>query len=148
MRQRTKSREIALKILYQADLLEDEPKNLIAEFMHYLSLDENESLSPAIKEFAIALVEGTLSKKEEIDGIITSFAKNWQLNRMAVIDRNIMRMASYELLYMDDIPPKVSINEAVELAKKFGDVDSGKFVNGILDKVSKKSGESLGEKKS
>lgn len=148
MRHRTKSREIALKILYQSDLVEDETKDLITDFFSYLTEEEKQELPSSIKEFAIALIEGTLSKKEEIDSIISSFAKNWHLDRMAVIDRNIMRMASYELLYRDDIPPKVSINEAVELAKKYGDVDSGKFVNGILDKISKKSGKCLGEKKS
>jgi len=91
-----------------------------------------------VQEYANIIVNGVLDKIGKIDSIITSYAENWELKRMAVIDRNVMRMACFELLFLDDIPPKVSINEAVNLAKKYGDVDSGKFVNGILDKISKK----------
>jgi N utilization substance protein B len=89
----------------------------------------------SIKEFAISLARGTLEHIKTIDAAISSHAQNWHLERMAVIDRNIMRMACYELLYVNDIPAKVSINEAVDLAKKYGDTESGKFVNGILDKI-------------
>ena len=74
---------------------------------------------------------------QAIDQKITHYATNWQMNRMAIIDRNVLRLGVYELLYTEDIPPKVSINEAVELAKKFGDIESSKFVNGILDKIHK-----------
>jgi transcription antitermination factor NusB len=72
-----------------------------------------------------------------IDKVISDYATNWELKRMAVTDRNILRFATYELLFMKDIPPKVSINEAIDIAKKYGDRDSGKFVNGILDKINK-----------
>jgi N utilization substance protein B len=90
-----------------------------------------------VKDFANSLVKGTYENLARIDGLISKYAEHWEIKRMAVIDRNILRMGIFELLYMDDIPPKVSINEAIELAKKYGDIDSGKFVNGILDKVKK-----------
>jgi N utilization substance protein B len=78
-----------------------------------------------------------IEKLNQIDEIITSCATNWQIKRMAVVDRNILRLSTYELLFLKDIPPKVSINEAVDIAKKYGDVNSGKFVNGIIDKINK-----------
>ena len=72
-----------------------------------------------------------------LNSVIKKYVKNWEIERMAIIDRNILRLASFELMFVDDIPPKVSINEAVELAKRFGDIDSPRFVNGILDKIYK-----------
>jgi len=91
--------------------------------------------------FADSLVKGVVEKMDELDAVISGSATNWQLKRMAAVDRNILRMAAYELLFVKDIPPKVSINEAIEIAKKYGDADSGKFVNGILDKISKTKGD-------
>lgn len=85
-------------------------------------------------EFAQQLVKGTLEHIGEIDALISSISKEWQLSRMANVDRNIIRLALYELKFREDIPPNVSVNEAVELAKIFGGVDSGRFVNGILGK--------------
>jgi N utilization substance protein B len=85
--------------------------------------------------FAEPLIRATIEHQDEIDKLIKKYAQNWELNRMAVVDRNILRLAIYEMLYRDDIPPVVSINEAVDIAKKFSTQDSGKFVNGILDKI-------------
>jgi transcription antitermination factor NusB len=136
MRKRTRAREIALQILYQVDIRGEELGSIAEDFFN-TRLCDDDMPEPSIKEFALNLAKGTLEHIQSIDSIITSYAQNWQLERMAVIDRNIMRMACYELLHIDDIPPKVSINEAVDLAKKYGDTDSGKFVNGILDKVKK-----------
>ena len=136
MRKRTRAREIALQVLYQVDIRDEELGSIAEDFFKSQFCDDDMP-EPSIKEFALNLAKGTLEHIQSIDSIITSYAQNWQLERMAVIDRNIMRMACYELLYIDDIPPKVSINEAVDLAKKYGDTDSGKFVNGILDKVKK-----------
>ena len=93
-----------------------------------------------VKDFANDLVRGVCEHREAIDRLITRHATNWQLERMAVIDKNIIRCATYELLYRDDVPPKVSINEAIDIAKKYGDKYSGKFVNGVLDKISKTEG--------
>ena len=85
--------------------------------------------------FADPLIRGTLEHRDAIDEHIKKHAKNWELHRIAAVDRNIMRLAIYEMLFREDIPPIVSINEAVDIAKKFSTQDSGKFVNGILDKV-------------
>src|SRR5947207_74318 len=89
----------------------------------------------AVRLFAEPLIQGTLEHRDELDAIIKKHAINWELHRIAAVDRNILRLAIYEMLYRDDIPPIVSINEAVDIAKKFSTLDSGKFVNGILDKV-------------
>ncbi|HXC97864.1 MAG TPA: transcription antitermination factor NusB, partial [Verrucomicrobiae bacterium] len=88
-----------------------------------------------IRVFADPLIRGTLQFRDEADGCIVKHAQNWELHRIAAVDRNILRLAIYEMLHRDDIPPVVSINEAVDIAKKFSTQDSGKFVNGILDKV-------------
>lgn len=132
MRKRTQAREFALIILYQKDVTRFEIQQVADNFW----LDQKESDSE-IKEFTGRLVFGVNQNLDSIDEKISSYATNWQLKRMAIIDRNILRLGLYELLYADDIPPKVTINEAVELAKKFGDVESSKFVNGILDKIHK-----------
>jgi len=131
MRKGTIARECALKILYRIDISAEE----VAEAsLGYWA--DNPQGAP-IQEFADQLVVGTIKNIKNIDEVISKYAENWHIKRMAVIDRNVMRMAVFELLDMDDIPLKVSINEAIDLAKKYGDVDSGKFVNGILDKISK-----------
>ena len=134
VRKRTKARELALQLLYQADVTGVDARKLIDGFF---GTDANMSEDPTVKEFAVSLVTSVIEKIDLLDAEVSKSATNWQLDRMATVDRNILRMASYELLYRDDIPPKVAINEAVELAKKYGDLESGKFVNGILDKINK-----------
>jgi len=132
MRRRSKARALALKFLYQIDISKEDPAgNALAHFWQ-----EHRTVR-SVKEFTTQLIIGTLENLAQIDSVLSKYARNWQLKRMAVVDRNILRLASYELLFLEDIPRKVSINEAVELAKKYGDVDSGKFVNGILDKIHK-----------
>ncbi len=133
MRKRTQSRECALKILYQKDVT-NFGLDVIAERFWQ---DAHEEYSPQIREFTTRLVYGVSEHCQEIDQKIMAYATNWQLKRMAFIDRNILRLGVFELFYAEDIPPKVTINEAVELAKKFGDLESSKFVNGILDKMHK-----------
>ncbi|MFC1703710.1 transcription antitermination factor NusB [Candidatus Omnitrophota bacterium] len=142
MRKRTKARECALKILYQVDITGDSCKDSLEMFWQTSGTQEG-----AVKEFATRLVEGTFAHLKEIDKEIAKSAANWQMKRMAVVDRNILRIATFEILYLDDIPPKVSINEAVDLAKKFGDNDSGRFVNGIIDKIKSTSCEKKDDKK-
>jgi N utilization substance protein B len=129
VRKRTKAREIALKVLYQQDLL----KGLSEE--ERLAFIRSQSGPRDVQSFSLELIGGTLEKRKEIDRIIADLAQNWIIDRMSVVDRNILRMAVFEILFRDDIPSKVAINEAVELAKKYGDKHSGAFVNGILDKV-------------
>lgn len=132
MRKRTQGREIALKILYQIDVSNTDPIKAIDDFFVY----NEESLSE-VKEFSAKLILGTRENLETVDKKISGFATNWELKRMAIVDRNILRLACFELMYLNDIPSKVTINEAVELAKKYGGIDSGKFTNGILDKINK-----------
>ncbi len=131
MRSRTKSREYALQMLYQFDIRHAEPSQLTEEFWR------DQELSPEIKAFANTLFSGTVERLAEIDPLIARHADNWDLKRMAVIDRNILRLGVFELRYLDDTPPKVCINEAIELAKRFGDMESSKFINGILDAIHK-----------
>jgi transcription antitermination factor NusB len=129
MRKRTKARELALQLLYQINITEDSLENSLEIFWN------EHKFSPPIRDFATMLVTGTIDNLSRIDQIITKYAKNWQIKRMATVDRNILRMATYELIFLKDIPPKVSINEAIDIAKKFSDSQSGMFVNGILDKI-------------
>jgi len=133
MRKRTLARECALKILYRIEISKEPVDDSLKDFW----LQAAESINEEARDFAETLVKGTCENIKSIDEVISRHADNWNISRMAVIDRNIMRMSVYEMLYREDIPPNVSINEAIELAKKYGDVDSGKFVNGILDKVKK-----------
>jgi len=127
---RRKAREVALQFLYQLDLQgEADPAPHGAEFWARHPLDED------VHEFADAIVRGTKTRQDEIDTIIARFTEHWDLERMAVVDRNILRLAVYELGWRADTPPKVVINEAIEIAKKFGTRESSRFINGILDRV-------------
>lgn len=132
MRKRSQSREFALQILYQIDITRDTIEQVWDGF--WFACDEKD-IEAAVKDFTRDLVKGVGDNLAAIDLKISTYAKNWELERMAVVDRNILRLAAYEILFRSDIPPKVSINEAVELAKKYSDVQAGKFVNGILDKI-------------
>jgi transcription antitermination factor NusB len=129
MRKRTQARELALQILYQLDLRGDE---ILDEIMAAVAPGTGD---PEMSDFAREIVLGVRDKKATIDRQIEEVAKNWQLKRMAAIDRNILRLATYELLYREDIPPLVTINEAIDIAKKFSTKNSGPFVNGILDNI-------------
>jgi len=129
MKKRTRARELALQLLYQIDLRGPE---LLEEAREYLRDQEPDKGS---REFALFLIRGTVENLEPINELIRDVAQNWDIERMAVIDRNVLRMATFELLYCDDIPPKVSINEAIELGKRYSTQNSGGFINGVLDKI-------------
>ena len=133
MRRRTLAREHALKILYQFDVARRPIDAIIA---HYW--DTEDQADQEVRKYANLLSAGIGKNLAAVDEKISAYATNWQLKRMAVIDRNVLRIGLFELQYTTDIPPKVAINEAVELAKKYGDLESSKFVNGILDKIHKK----------
>lgn len=133
MRKRTLARECALKILYRIEISKESVDSSLKDFWS----KSGKTVNKDTHEFADFLVEGVVEHIAAIDHVISKYTDNWNISRMAVIDRNILRMAVYEMLHRDDIPPNVSINEAIELAKKYGDIDSGKFVNGILDKIKK-----------
>lgn len=132
MRKRTRAREFALQILYQMDITSDNYDICLNNFWQALS---QEHIDEEVKNFTTELVKGVADNLETIDKKITQYATNWQLRRMAVVDRNILRMSCFELMFREDIPPKVSINEAVELAKKYSGTVAGKFVNAISDKI-------------
>ena len=132
MRKRTQSRDCALKILYQSDI-SGKPRSVAFEEFWA----DQSSQSQEVVEFSRLLVLGVEKYCADIDKIITRYATNWELNRMAIIDKNILRLGVYELNYLDDIPSKVAINEAIELAKRYGDLESSKFINGVLDKIHK-----------
>ena len=132
MRRRSKARELALQILYQMDITRDNYEESLDNFWKGYS---EEIIKDEIKNFTSELVKGVALNLESIDTRISKYATNWDLKRMAVIDRNILRLSSFELLFRNDIPLKVSINEAVELAKKYSSPEASKFVNGILDKI-------------
>ena len=128
MGSRHQSRERALQILFQYDI-HGKPGVWLEEFWKQCkSADE-------VKVFTERLVAGVLEHKRELDTLIGKYATNWKISRMQVVDRNILRLGAYELLWLDDVPAKVTVNEAIELAKDFGDDEAAKFVNGILDKV-------------
>jgi transcription antitermination protein NusB len=129
MGSRRKGREFALQAIYLADITK------MPEQRAFRSLVRGNALDEKGKEFAEALAAGTLGKKVELDALIKKYAKNWDLDRMAALDRNILRLGAYEILYELDTPVSVIIDEAVEIAKAYSTSDSGKFVNGILDRI-------------
>ena len=131
LRKRTQARECALQILYQYEMNPEPMPEILKKFWS----QQDEAFSEEVRGFAEKLALGTVEHQAEIDKVVERYADNWELSRMAMIDRNIMRFATYELLYLADVPPKVTLNEAVNLAKKFSQEESGKFVNGILDKI-------------
>ena len=135
MRKRSQAREFALQILYQIDMTHDDCETALANFWLLRLNQDKEEVDPDIKQFANELVKGVARHLKDIDTKISRLAANWDINRMAVVDRNILRMGSFELLFSEDIPPKVSINEAIDLAKKYSGIKAGQFVNGILDKI-------------
>ena len=128
---RSQAREAALKILYQLDVTKDSPEQGLAIFFRH------HRIPVSSQPFIVTLVKGTWSHLERIDALLGKYATHWSLPRMAMVDRNILRLGTFELLLSGETPPKVVINEAVELGKRFGTADSGKFVNGILDAIHK-----------
>lgn len=128
---RRESRELALQILYALDA---NPSVGIRETLQTFREEHADVLS-RVREFAEGLVRGVQEHRTTIDGAIKDRSKNWSLARMPRVDLNVMRMATYELMFCQDIPKKVSINEAIEIARKFGDKESPAFVNGILDEI-------------
>ncbi|MDN5942125.1 MAG: transcription antitermination factor NusB [Nitrospira sp.] len=128
MGSRHHARARALQILFQYDIHGKPGLWLDVFWKENTATDE-------VRAFAERLVSGVLEKKKELDAVVGKYATNWKISRMPIVDRNILRAGVYELLWMDDVPAKVTVNEAIELAKSFGDDDASKFVNGILDQV-------------
>jgi len=129
MGSRTKSRELALQMLFQWEVGQHPPANVLLTFMR------GRNLAPDVDSFARSLFEGTVSEVDALDRTIAEHAKNWRTERMGAIDRNILRMALYEMLHHPETPGAVVINEALELARRFASEDSVEFVNGVLDGI-------------
>jgi transcription antitermination factor NusB len=139
MTNRRLARECALEVLYRLDLVGDEPEHTIAEIL--LRKNPSEEAETYLRR----LVDSVLANQQEIDAALRKHLSRWRLERLTVLDRAILRLAAAEILFYDDVPPKVSINEAVEVAKKYGDDDAGKFVNGVLDSIFQETEASRGQ---
>ena len=135
-RARRRAREAALQMLYHCEVGRVSADQAIAAHVEIGQSTPFES--PQAERFAALLVTGTVERAGEIDPVVAASAEHWRPERMAVIDRLILRMAVYQLRYMPDVPPSVVINEAIELARRFGGEESGRFVNGVLDAVKRK----------
>ena len=129
---RRKARELALQMLYQHDLSGNTPEAIVTTF------EDLQKSKPNTREFATRIFQGTVDNLSTIDDMIAQQADNWRLSRMAVVDRNIIRMSIYEFLHEEDTPKLVIIDEAIEIAKKFGSQKSSQFINGILDGILKR----------
>ena len=129
---RRKARELAVQMLYQYDLSGNLPETIVSTF------EELQKSKPNTREFATKIFHGTVAHIARIDEMIQLQADNWRLSRMAVVDRNIIRLSVYEFLHEDDTPKLVIIDEAIEIAKKFGTEKSSQFINGILDGILKR----------
>lgn len=127
---RRRAREFALQVLYQIDVTHREVGEALSLFWDNFASDEES------RDFCEGLVRGVIDHCDELDRLIKTHAEHWKLSRMTWIDRNILRIAVYEFLYLQDIPPKVTMNEAVEIGKRFGSEESGAFINGVLDAIS------------
>ena len=129
MGKRRKSREFALQVLYQLNISKQDALTALNQFReHFISDGE-------VDAFQKRLVLGVLEHCLELDRLIERYSENWRLDRINLVERNILRMAVFELLFCEEIPPKVTINEAIDLGKRYGSEDSGSFINGILDRI-------------
>ncbi len=126
---RRQARELAMQALFYMDMQKYASEEMLEYFCGCFCTSKKS------RPFLIKLVNGVLEEKGQIDTLVERFSQNWQINRMSCVDRNVMRIAVYEMIYCDDIPPKVSINEAVDIGKKFGTQESGAFINGIMDSI-------------
>ncbi|MCS7461636.1 transcription antitermination factor NusB [Paenibacillus doosanensis] len=135
------ARELALQSLYQMEMNEVSSKEAIAHVVEEAQTEDEGQLTKDQDNIAAEdiaeLVEGTASRKERIDELLMDYLKGYKMDRLSKVDREILRLATYEMVYRDDVPPKVVVNEAIELAKHFGTDESGKFVNGVLGKMIK-----------
>ena len=126
---RRRARELAMQALFYIDTQQNGSPRMLDRFCENFSLPQN------VRPFFLQLVNGVLATQPQIDSLIERYSKNWRVQRMSCVDRNVMRIAVFEMLFCSDIPPKVSINEAIDIGKKFGSEDSGAFINGIVDSI-------------
>ncbi len=136
VRRRTRARELALQFLYMLEQRGPEAQEELVPFVEHHTKGAKDSRGrKEVREFALAIANGVSEHQQQIDGWIEAIARNWRLDRMAHIDRNVLRIAVWELIFREDIPYKVVINEAIDIAKRFSTAQSGAFVNGILDRA-------------
>ncbi|EOS58111.1 transcription antitermination factor NusB [Paenibacillus barengoltzii] len=133
------AREIGVQSMYQMEMNEVDANEAVTMLLTE-AMEENEgevelSDVDATRAFVLELVNGTWSRKDAIDGLLEDYLKGWQISRLSKVDRQVLRLATYEMIFRDDVPGKVAVNEAIELAKHFGSPESGKFVNGVLGKM-------------
>jgi N utilization substance protein B len=126
---RRQARELAMQALFYMDIRKNASEEMLEYFCGCFCPSKRS------RPFFRKLVNGVLGTKGQIDALVERYSQNWNISRMSCVDRNVMRIAVYEMLYCDDIPPKVSINEAVDIGKKFGTQESGAFINGIMDSI-------------
>lgn len=131
MGDRRLARELALQALFYFDMDRGDP----AELLELFCTNFEEMVTDPVKPFFLELVEGVTASRDEINSLLNQCSSNWKISRMPVVDRNIMRIATFELVKRPDIPASVSINEAVEIGKRFGTRGSGSFINGVLDRI-------------
>ena len=130
MTRRSRGREVALQVLYQVEQNPGVPPEEVRRFIQRRLLNDRK-----LSEFTEGLIAGVKEHQPRIDAVISEVAENWRLDRMAAIDRNILRLGAYEMLYCPEVPARVALNEALELAKRYSTAQSSRFVNGILDRV-------------
>lgn len=143
---RRRGRELALQALYQRDVTGGEGGAAAGELWRHFDEPDSAPAPDEARAFAAELVSGVLETRERLDALIGTAAENWRLERLSQIDRNILRIGAYELLYRPDVPPSVAIDEAIEIAKRFGSDDSATFVNGVLDQVAELAGAKEGRR--
>ncbi|MBM4351712.1 MAG: transcription antitermination factor NusB [Deltaproteobacteria bacterium] len=129
MGKRRRSREFALQVLYQFEITKQNALQAMVQLRENFMPEEGED------EFAKRIVLGVMEHQREIDRLIEERSEHWRLDRMTIVDRNILRIAIFELLYCSEVPPKVTLNEAIDLGKRYGSEESGNFINGILDRI-------------
>lgn len=129
MRTRTLSRQAALQYLYEVDVVGPDEAEELTPFL------ERQVGRREAREYAAVIIKGVLASRDELDGLLAEASENWSLDRMSAVDRNVLRIGAWELRRPDEIPPKVAINEAIELARRFSSEDAAGFVNGILDRI-------------
>ncbi|MBU1904701.1 MAG: transcription antitermination factor NusB [Proteobacteria bacterium] len=129
MGERRRARELAVQVLFHLEFSPGDPSEI------FDLICENFNAQKSIRDFSRKLVLGVWEEKETLDRVIAQASRNWRIERMARLDRSILRLAAFEIMFVQDIPAKVSIDEAVELGKKFGSEDSGRYINGVLDNI-------------
>ncbi len=131
---RTAGRDLALKVLYQMDIVGDRSATNLRALLEAMPAHER------ARKFAADLVQGVCAELENLDVLLAQVITNWSISRLSRIDHNILRLAAWELLHLDDVPARVTMDEAIELAKRYGDQNSGQFVNGVLDMLAQRAG--------